>query len=170
MERKKAICCSKVPQSITESFNERSSSKIKTRIIAEDERFIPQYETEGAACCDLRAFLPEGSVVMEIGETRKIGCGFKIQMPEGYEAQIRSRSGRASKGIIVTNGIGTIDADFRFELCVVLTNLSKDKITIEHGDRIAQMAIKPVYYFDFEQVAQLDPSERNGGFGSTGVK
>jgi dUTP pyrophosphatase len=178
MERKTVTCCSKVPQSITEGFKEKASNQIKTKIVAEDG-FIPQYKTEDAACCDLRAFLPEGDIVLEVGETRRIGCGFKIQMQEGYEAQIRSRSGHASKGImvvdedgiVVTNGVGTIDSGFRDQLSVVLTNLSKDKFKISHKDRIAQMAIKPVYYFDFEQVDELDPSERGeGGWGSTGVK
>jgi dUTP pyrophosphatase len=170
MERKTVECCGKLPQSLAQTFKEKTINKIKTKIVAENEDFIPQYKTDGAACCDLKAFCPNGDMFIGIGETAKIDCGFKMQMPAGYEAQIRSRSGLASKGIFVTNGIGTIDSDFVGNLCVLLTNLSKEVFVVKCRDRIAQMAVKPIYYFDFEEVNCLDETDRNeGGFGSTGI-
>ena len=101
-----------------------------------------------------------------------IPTGLFIQLPEGYEAQVRPRSGLAAKhGITVTNSPGTIDADYRGEVCVLLVNLSKDPFTIEPGERIAQMVIARHEHVEWEEVEQLDESSRGtGGFGSTGTK
>lgn len=145
--------------------------RIKTKIVAESPEFIPQYETKGAACCDLKAFLNGDPISIGSMETVKIYVGFKIAVPFGYEAQIRPRSGFGAKAIIVPNSPGTIDEDYRGKMCVLLTNLKQTTEEIKHGDRIAQMALKPVWYFDFEDVDTLDNTERGeGGFGSTGVK
>ncbi len=96
--------------------------------------------------------------------------GFSIAVPPGFEAQIRPRSGFGAKGIIVPNAPGTIDSPFRGRMCVLLTNLGKEPRPINHMDRIAQMALAPVWYFDFEPVDTLNTTDRGeGGFGSTGI-
>ena len=160
----------------TEASNYVSTArKQKTQIVADSPEFIPEYKTSGAACCDLKANIPpdeNGQRTLYIGhmETVKVDVGFSIAVPPGYEAQIRARSGFAAKGMIVTNGIGTIDEDYRGKMCVLLTNLSGEPWPIHHLDRIAQMALKPVWHFGFEPVDTLDITERaEGGFGSTGV-
>jgi dUTP pyrophosphatase len=143
--------------------------RVKTKIVADSPEFIPQYETKGAACCDLKACLDGDSIFIGTMETAKIYVGFKIGLPFGYEAQIRPRSGFGAKSIIVPNSPGTIDEDFTGKMCVLLTNLKQETVEIKHMDRIAQMALKPVWYFDFEEVDTLDNTERGeGGFGSTG--
>jgi dUTP pyrophosphatase len=148
----------------------------KTKIVADSPEFIPEYKTIGAACCDLKANIPpdkDGQRTLYIGhmETVKVDVGFSIAIPPGFEAQIRPRSGFGAKGLIVPNSPGTIDFDFRGRMCVLLTNLSGESRPIHHLDRIAQMALKPVWRFDFEPVDTLDTTERGeGGFGSTGVK
>jgi dUTP pyrophosphatase len=148
---------------------------IATRIVADSPEFIPEYKTNGSACCDLKANIPpdkDGQRTLYIGhmETVKVDVGFSIAVPPGHEAQIRPRSGFGAKGMIVPNSPGTIDEDYRGRMCVLLTNLNKEPWPIHHLDRIAQMALKPVYYFGFEPVDTLDTTERGeGGFGSTGV-
>lgn len=141
---------------------------IETLIIADSPEFIPQYMTKGAACCDLLANIPNGVVNIAPKTTEGFDCGFAMRLPEGYEAQIRSRSGLASRGVVVTNGIGTIDCDYLGRIRVMLTNIGEQSFKIEHMQRIAQMAIKPVLYFDFIMVDDLGTTERgHGGFGST---
>ena len=145
--------------------------KINLKIQKLDENVtLPCYQTEGAAGMDLRAFLKE-PVILEPLERKLIPTGLKIELPSGYEAQIRPRSGMAIKhGITLVNCVGTIDEDYRGELCVPVINLSNEEFTILNGDRIAQMIIAPVTKADIEVVAKLSDTKRGeGGFGSTGI-
>ena len=131
---------------------------------------LPFYSTEHSAGMDLRAFLTE-SVVLQPMERELIPTGLFIEVAEGYEAQVRPRSGLAIKnGITVLNSPGTIDADYRGEVKVILINLSHEPFTIQNGDRIAQMVIAKYEKITWNQVAQLSETERGtGGFGSSGI-
>lgn len=130
---------------------------------------MPEMATAGAAGYDLCA---SRSVTIKAGEYEKIPTGIRISMPLGLEAQIRPRSGLAAKhGVTVLNAPGTIDSDYRGEICVILINHGKKDFQIEPGMRIAQMVFSKVIQIDFKQVDQLDETTRGeGGFGSTGVK
>jgi dUTP pyrophosphatase len=130
---------------------------------------LPAYATAGSAGMDLRAAVEE-SVVLEPGKRCLVPTGLRIALPEGYEAQVRPRSGLAIKqGITVANAPGTIDSDYRGEVKVGLVNLSDRAHTIRRGDRIAQMVVAPVTRVAWQPVASLDETERGvGGFGSTG--
>jgi dUTP pyrophosphatase len=132
---------------------------------------LPKYETELAAGMDLRAALAE-AIVLKPGERRLIPTGFTIALPAGYEAQVRPRSGLALKqGLTCLNSPGTVDADYRGEVGVILINLGQEPVTISRGDRIAQMVIAPVTQGMWEEVASLDETDRGaGGFGSSGVR
>lgn len=133
---------------------------------------LPRYETALAAGCDLRAALPEGAeLILESGARALIPTGLSIALPAGWEAQIRPRSGLAAKfGIALVNAPGTIDADYRGEIKVILINLGDDQFIVRRGDRIAQMVITPVFQARFVEVETLDDTARGvGGFGSTGV-
>jgi dUTP pyrophosphatase len=131
---------------------------------------LPQYMTEGSSGMDLFAFLDQ-EVTLAPGERKLIPTGISVAIPEGFEGQIRPRSGLAiQKGIGIVNGPGTIDADYRGEIGVLLINFGKDPITIYHGDRIAQMVISPVYRVILEEVDDLPSTRRQeGGFGHTGI-
>ncbi|MCL2434758.1 MAG: dUTP diphosphatase [Lentimicrobiaceae bacterium] len=131
---------------------------------------LPFYSTEHSAGMDLRAFLAE-SVILQPLERALIPTGLFIEVPEGYEAQVRPRSGLAIKnGITVLNSPGTIDADYRGEVKVILINLSNEPFTVQNGDRIAQMIIAKYEKITWNQVAQLSETERGaGGFGSSGI-
>ena len=131
---------------------------------------LPHYQSQHAAGMDLHAALAE-PVKLEPGEIQLIACGFAMAVPVGYEAQVRPRSGLATKfGISMPNAPGTIDADYRGEVKVPLINLGKEAFTVEPNMRIAQMVIAPVARCAIAQVATLDETERGGnGFGSTGV-
>lgn len=121
---------------------------------------------------DLAACLPEGgTVVLAPGDIALIPCGFAMAFPDGFEAQVRPRSGLAVKhGISMPNAPGTIDADYRGEVKVPLINLGREAFTVEHGMRIAQMVIAPVARAEIVEVESLDETDRGaGGFGSTGV-
>lgn len=169
--KKVVTAVAKVPQTQTNDYVQKVKNNIKTKIKAISKEFIPTYKTAGAACCDLKANLPnKESLTIGPMETVKIDCGFSIELPPGFEAQIRQRSSLGSKGIIVPNAPGTIDSDYRDSLCVLLTNLNTYPVVIEHLQRIGQMALKPVWVFDFQEVDTLDITERKGGFGSTGEK
>ena len=137
------------------------------------ENFVsmPQYQTAGASAMDLVAAIDE-DVIIPSGEIRIIPTGIAIELPHNTEAQVRSRSGMAiKKGIAVVNGIGTIDEDYRGEICVGLINHSKVDFKISKGDRIAQMAIMEVLKPEIVIADDLSDTERAaGGFGSTGVK
>lgn len=131
---------------------------------------LPKYQTEGAAAMDLYAAIEE-PIVLNTLERALIPTGIKIELPKGYEAQIRARSGLAIKsGITLSNAVGTIDEDYRGEVCVGLINLSKDSFTVKRGDRIAQMLIAPTVHADIEVTEELTETARAaGGFGSTGI-
>lgn len=130
---------------------------------------LPAYESVGAAGMDIRAHLDE-PVTIEPGRTALIPTGFAIALPEGYEAQIRPRSGLALRNAIsLPNSPGTIDSDYRGEVKVILINHSTESFTIEEGMRIAQMVISPVCRAIIEEIPQLPETRRGaGGFGSTG--
>lgn len=132
---------------------------------------IPEYKTSGASAMDLVAAIDE-DVIIPAGEIRIIPTGIALELPHNTEAQVRSRSGMAiKKGIAVVNGIGTIDEDYRGEVCVGLINHSKVDFTISRGDRIAQMAIMEVLKPEIIISDELSETQRaDGGFGSTGVK
>ena len=132
---------------------------------------MPEYKTTGASAMDLVAAI-ESDVIIPAGEIRMIPTGIAIELPHNTEAQVRSRSGLAIKsGIAVVNGIGTIDEDYRGEICVGLINHSKVDFKISRGDRIAQMAIMEVLKPTIAIADDLSNTERAaGGFGSTGVK
>ncbi|MDK3072181.1 dUTP diphosphatase [Sedimentitalea sp. JM2-8] len=138
---------------------------------ADESVALPSYETAGAAGADLRANLPDrGSLTLEPGARALVPTGLRIEIPEGFEAQIRPRSGLALKhGITLPNAPGTIDSDYRGPLGVILMNAGDTVFVIAHGDRIAQIVIAPVVRARFEPVDRLTESRRGaGGFGSTG--
>lgn len=131
---------------------------------------FPSYETEGSAGMDLAAMLSE-PIVLKPGMHKMIPTGISIELPYGYEAQIRARSGLAAKkGIGLVNGIGTIDCDYRGEIKVILINWGEEDFIIHNGDRIAQMVIAKYERIEWRPVSKLDETERgNGGFGHTGI-
>ena len=131
---------------------------------------VPAYATEQSAGMDLRANL-ESPVTLNPGERKLIPTGLHIQLPAGYEAQVRPRSGLAlKKGITVLNSPGTIDADYRGDVGVILYNASDSPFVVENGERIAQMVVARYEQVEFDLVKTLDESSRGeGGFGHTGV-
>ncbi len=133
---------------------------------------LPGYETAGAAGADLRANLADrGVVVLQPGARALVPTGLRIEIPRGFEAQIRPRSGLALKhGVTLANAPGTIDADYRGPLGVIMLNTGQEAYEIAHGDRIAQMIVAPVVQAQFELVDELGATDRGaGGFGSTGT-
>jgi len=133
---------------------------------------LPSYETAGAAGCDLRAAVPEDQpIILNPGERVMAPTGLSMALPAGWEAQVRARSGLAAKfGIGCVNAPGTIDADYRGEIKIILINHGTDEFVIRRGDRIAQMVIAPVWQAVFFETDSLDETARgSGGFGSTGV-
>lgn len=132
---------------------------------------IPAYQTDGAAGMDLCAYLTE-PITLRPMERKLIPTGLKMELPHGFEAQVRPRSGMSIKhGITLINCVGTIDEDYRGELCVPIVNLSEESYTISNGDRIAQMVIAPVTRALVEVSEELSTTARGtGGFGSTGYK
>ncbi len=131
---------------------------------------LPSYETAESAGMDIRAAV-EGEITVEPGARALVPTGFKIALPDGYEAQIRPRSGLAlKKGITLPNSPGTIDADYRGEVGIILMNAGSETFVIGRGDRIAQMVIAPVTKAQWVEAEELDETARGeGGFGSTGV-
>lgn len=144
-------------------------ARIKVRIVNKSQNPMPEYATEGAAGMDIRASL-EAPVRMRPMERMLIPTGLLIELPEGYEAQIRPRSGLAIRqGITCLNTPGTIDADYRGEIKVILINLSQEEQAIEPGDRIAQMVVHKVQRVKWKPVNNISVTRRNtGGFGHTG--
>lgn len=140
------------------------------QIINKSRHQTPSYETSSSAGMDLRANI-EAPIILKSLERAIVKTGLFIALPEGYEAQIRPRSGLAAKkGITVLNAPGTIDADYRGEVGVILVNLSNQDFTIFDGDRIAQMVIAKYKYTKWEEVNVLNETSRGeGGFGSTGI-
>lgn len=143
---------------------------MKISIINKSNHILPAYATELSAGMDIRANLSE-PIVLKPLERKLIPTGLYIALPEGYEAQIRPRSGLAlKKGIGVLNSPGTIDADYRGEIGVILVNLSSDDFVVEDGERVAQMVIGKYETVEWNQVEFLDETERgDGGFGHTGT-
>ena len=144
---------------------------LKIQVINKGHQPLPQYATPQSAGMDLRANLEEPIILRPL-ERRLIPTGLHIALPAGYEAQVRPRSGLAlKKGITVLNSPGTIDADYRGEVGVLLINLSQDDFVVNDGERIAQMVIARHEQGEFEAVEMLDETERGeGGYGHTGVK
>lgn len=172
-------------------LEETGHAKWKVVVTIEGETvYWPQYQTEGSACADLVANLEvpveiagmvpgttpvavenhEGKSFIRLypQQTYKIDCGFSMALPLGWEAQIRARSSLALKGLVVPNGPGTIDSDYRGRVSMMLTNTSKNILTIEHRQRIGQIALKPVYLFAFEPGSLDETARGTGGFGNTG--
>ncbi len=144
---------------------------VKVKVVNIGRQPLPEYATSQSAGLDLRANI-ESPITLKPLERRLIPTGLRIALPEGYEAQVRPRSGLALKhGITVLNTPGTIDADYRGELMVLLVNLSNEDFVINEGERIAQMIIAKYETVTWEPVEVLDETERGeGGYGHTGVK
>ena len=142
---------------------------MRVKIINKSDNQLPDYETASSAGMDLRAFL-DSDIVLKPFERKLIPTGLYIELPDGYEAQIRPRSGLAIKsGITVLNSPGTIDADYRGEIKVILINLSDTDFTIKSGERICQMVIAKHEKAEFIEVEEISETERGaGGFGHTG--
>ena len=145
--------------------------KIKVKIVNKSGNPLPAYSTLQSAGMDLRASIAE-PITLEPLQRTLVPTGVYIQLPQGYECQIRPRSGMALKrGLTILNTPGTIDADYRGEVCVILVNLSNEPQTIENGERICQMVVARHSTVEWEEVTELDATERGeGGFGHTGTK
>ena len=143
---------------------------MNVQIINKSKHATPNYETEGAAGMDLRANI-ENPIILKPLERTIVKTGLFIALPVGFEAQVRPRSGLAAKkGITVLNAPGTVDADYRGEIGVILVNLSTEDFVINDGERIAQLVIAKHERVDWKEVTVLNETERGtGGFGSTGV-
>ena len=143
---------------------------MQIKIINRSHHALPKYETALSAGMDLRACLPEGPVTLKPMERGLVKTGLFMELPAGYEAQVRPRSGLAlKKGITVLNSPGTIDADYRGEICVILVNLSQEDFVVSDGERIAQMVIARHEQAEIVEVQELTDTERGaGGFGHTG--
>lgn len=163
------------PTPISEPTDRAASgpSKPLVRIrLVRPSAVMPSYKSVHAAGLDLSAAPEDGKArTLQPGEIAVVPCGFQMALEPGYEAQVRPRSGLASKhGITLPNSPGTIDADYRGEVMVPLINLGREPFTVEAGMRIAQMIIAPVAHARLEAVTELDDTERGtGGFGSTGL-
>ena len=144
-------------------------TNVNVKCVASKGAVIPEYKTAGAAGADLCA-LVESPVTIPAGKFAMIPTGLFFEIPEGYEIQIRPRSGLAAKnGVTVLNTPGTIDSDYRGEIKIILVNLSDKDFVVNNGERVAQMVIAPVTQASFTIVDQLSDTERGtGGFGSTG--
>ena len=142
---------------------------VKIKIINKSDNPLPEYATSGSSGMDLRAFLKEDLIIKPL-ERVVIPTGLYVEIPDGYEIQIRARSGLALKhGLSLPNGIGTIDSDYRGELGVIIINLSKEEYTVKSGDKIAQMVLSKYEKIQLEQVDVLGESKRgSGGYGHTG--
>ena len=144
---------------------------MEVKVINKSNNSLPEYSTSQSAGMDLRAFITE-PVILGVIDRALIPTGLYIEMPEGYEAQVRPRSGLAIKhGVTVLNSPGTVDADYRGEICVELVNLSNTPFTVEPGERIAQLVFSKYEKVDFVEVEELSKTERGtGGIGHTGLK
>lgn len=158
---------------------------ISIKVVNKSDNLLPEYATEGSAGMDVRAFIKKShgglsnehleqwtSITLKPGERSLIPTGLYFELPEGYEMQVRPRSGLAIKnGITIVNAPGTLDSDYRGELKIILLNTSNEEFTINNGDRIAQIVIAKYQKAEFEVVEELGTTERGeGGFNSTGVK
>lgn len=143
---------------------------MKVKVINRSENALPAYETSASAGMDVRA-ANEEDIVLKPMERKLIPTGLFLEIPEGYECQVRSRSGLALKsGISVLNAPGTVDADYRGEVGVILINFSQEDFTVKKGDRVAQLVFARYEQANWEETENLSDSHRGtGGFGSTGV-
>ncbi|MBE6037093.1 MAG: dUTP diphosphatase [Clostridiales bacterium] len=141
---------------------------MKVKMVSKSGRY-PAYQTEGSSGMDLQAFLTE-DLVFQPGERKAVPTGLFMELPQGYEAQIRARSGLSLKfGMTLVNGVGTIDSDYRGEIKVAMINLGQEPYTIHDGDRIAQMIVARYERVDWQPADSLEETERGeGGFGHTG--
>tara|TARA_B100000579_G_C22614829_1_gene749014 strand:- start:451 stop:882 length:432 start_codon:yes stop_codon:yes gene_type:complete len=143
---------------------------MKIKILNKSNNPNPSYSTANSAGMDIRAFLKKEKIILP-GDKIIVDTGLFVEIPTGYEIQIRPRSGLSFKnGITVLNTPGTIDSDYRGEVKVILINLSKEKFTINNGDRIAQMVVNKYEQVTWQEVDCITETERKGGFGSTGIK
>lgn len=144
---------------------------LEVKIINDSDNQLPTYETFESAGMDVRANVT-APVTLQPLERALIPTGLRVQLPAGYEIQMRPRSGLALRhGISLVNTPGTVDADYRGEIGVILINLSNEPFTVNHGDRICQMVVKEYVRVKWEQVTRIDETERgDGAFGHTGVK
>lgn len=144
--------------------------KLKVRRINKDLP-LPRYQTEGAAGMDIYASIDEPVTILPL-RCGFVPCGIAVEAPEGWQVEVRARSGYAHKyGVGLVNGVGTVDCDYRGEVAVILFNLGNDPFTIEPGDRIAQMVVMPAPQFEVEEHEELGRTKRDvGGYGSTGTK
>jgi len=144
---------------------------MKIKIVNKSKHRLPSYSTDSSAGMDLRANL-ENDIILNSGERALVPTGLYVEIPIGYEAQIRPRSGLAiNKGVTVLNSPGTIDADYRGEVCVVMVNFAKEDFIIKDGDRICQMIITKHEKAEWVNVERLEETKRGeGGFGHTGKK
>jgi dUTP pyrophosphatase len=148
--------------------------EVSVKIYNKSENSLPAYESGGSAGMDLKAFVPEKTILqLKPGERILVDTGLYIELPEGYEAQVRPRSGLAlKKGITVLNTPGTIDADYRGSIGVILINLGNDVFEIRNGDRIAQLVLNEVPKIKWDKVSKKEDLSNTtrglGGFGSTG--
>lgn len=147
-----------------------NQNSVEIAFTVADGAILPEYKTDGASGCDVHAFVKE-PVELLPGDIKLIPTGLACAIPEGFEIQVRPRSGLAAKnGITCLNTPGTIDSDYRGEIKVILINLGKEAFIVKHGDRIAQFVVAPVVRGIFKTVKSLDETLRgSGGFGSTGV-
>lgn len=145
---------------------------MKVKVINESYNDLPKYETENSAGMDVRAHLETGEITIEPGERALIKTGLKLEIPSGYECQVRPRSGLAYKhGITVLNSPGTIDADYRGDVGVILINHGTSNFVVTDGERIGQIVFAKYERAEWEVAENLETTERGeGGFGSTGVK
>jgi dUTP pyrophosphatase len=153
------------------SYHPLVTIEVRIRRLAHAEGLpLPTYATDGAAGADLRAAV-ELELILGPGERTAVPTGLVVEIPAGYEGQVRPRSGLAIRsGLTVVNAPGTIDSDYRGELKVLMVNLGSEAVSIEHGDRIAQLLVAPVTRAVFVESDELSASDRgDGGFGSTGV-
>ena len=152
-------------------MTDTANTTIKVKVL-DNSITLPKYETASSAGMDIRAFIPEGKIEIEPQERKLIPTGLCLEIPKGYEVQIRPRSGLALKnGITVLNSPGTIDADYRGELRVILINHSAERFLITNEMRIAQMVVAQFSRVDLFEVEDLSETDRGeGGFGSTGTK
>ena len=144
---------------------------MKVKVINKSENSLPQYATPLSAGMDVRA-ANEQPITIDPLQRAIVPTGLFLEIPAGYEVQVRPRSGLAAKkGITVLNAPGTIDADYRGEVCVILVNLSSEPFVVENGERIAQLVLSRHECIEWDECRSLSESERgDGGFGSTGVK
>lgn len=142
----------------------------KIFVINKSDNPLPEHQTESSAGADIHAYLPDGDVIIAAGEKEIIPTGIYIEIPVGYEVQVRPRSGLAFKhGVTVLNSPGTIDADYRGEVKVLLINHGKEAFVVKSGERIAQMVFSKYQRIEWESVNQLSDTERgSGGYGSSG--